>query len=249
MEYSLSYRLGGFTGKAFNPLDLSPALWLSDTGSSAGTWPDISGNGRDATQGTALNQPQIITNALNGRQVRRFNGSNNFLSIADRAFLRDLPGATVSVVANPAVESAGERNIFSYNTFTGFNLFLVSQLGSQIFYGGRRISADSGDFATYGTFTANVPRIITAQQRWSTAQKESWATVGQNNLDASFQTAGNSEDENSGYNPGIGKASSSNTFYFQGDIAEILVFPAALSTADRQSVEKYLSNKWGIALA
>jgi len=37
--------------------------------------------------------------------------------------------------------------------------------------------------------------------------------------------------------------------YHQGDIAEILVFPTTLSTADRQKVEQYLSNKYAIALA
>jgi hypothetical protein len=36
---------------AFKPLSLSPApaLWLSDTGSDASVWPDLSGNGRNAT--------------------------------------------------------------------------------------------------------------------------------------------------------------------------------------------------------
>jgi hypothetical protein len=234
--------------RVFNPLSLSPALWLSDTGSSAGTWPDLSGNGRDATQATPANQPAIIPAALNGRQVRRFDGSNDSLAIADRSLLRNLPGATLFVVANPAVQSSGDRAVFSYFSSTIGNLFYLIQLGSQIFYGGRRIASDAGDFTGYGTFTANVPRIITTQQRWSTAQKESWATVGQNNLDTSFQTAGNSEDENSAFDPSIGRSANFSGAYFNGDIAEMLLLPYAPTTADRQRVESYLSNKWGIAL-
>jgi len=54
-----------FLTGAFNPLSLSPALWLSDTGSDASVWPDISGNGRNATQAVALNHPAIVTGALN----------------------------------------------------------------------------------------------------------------------------------------------------------------------------------------
>jgi hypothetical protein len=235
--------------RRFNPLSLSPALWLSDNGNDPSIWPDLSGNGRDATQATPANQPAIITNALNGRQVRRFDGSNDFLAIADRALLRNLPAATLFVVANPAVQSAGERAVFSYFTSINVNLFYLAQLGSEISYGGRRIASDAGDFTTYGTFTANVPRIITTQQRWSTAQKESWATVGQNNLDTSFQTAGNSENQNSAFDPSIGKSASFSGAYFNGDIAEMLLLPYAPTTADRQRVELYLSQKYNIALA
>ena len=32
--------------------------------------------------------------------------------------------------------------------------------------------------------------------------------------------------------------------YYDGDLAEVLVYNAALSTANRQSNETYLSNKW-----
>jgi hypothetical protein len=33
-----------------------------------------------------------------------------------------------------------------------------------------------------------------------------------------------------------------------GDIAEILIFPTALSTENRQKVEGYLGSKWGISV-
>jgi hypothetical protein len=33
-----------------------------------------------------------------------------------------------------------------------------------------------------------------------------------------------------------------------GAVAEILVFPSALSTADRQIVERYLGWKWGVTV-
>ena len=37
-----------------------------------------------------------------------------------------------------------------------------------------------------------------------------------------------------------------STLFLTGDIAEILVFPAALSTNDRREVERYLAQKWNI---
>jgi hypothetical protein len=234
----------------FNPASLSPAAWYSDTGSNAAQWDDLSGNGRHATQATGVSQPAIVTNALNGRQVRRFDGSNDFLAIADRALLRNLAGATVFAVVNPAVQTAGGKAIFSYHSSSGnTNLFFAAQNGSQLNYGGRRVAADAGDFNTFGNFTANTPRIITTQQRWSAAQKEAWITVNQNDLDTSFQTAGNSENANSAFDPCIGKNASDSTLFFNGDIAELLIFQRAITTTERQALEGYASAKYNIALA
>jgi len=204
---------------AFSPLTFNPALWLSDTGSNAAQWDDLSGNSRHATQAVGANQPAIVTNALNSRQVRRFDGSSDFFTISDRALLRNIAGATIFSVINPSVQSAGERTIFSYITSTVGNLFYVAQNGAQLIYGGRRVAGTAGDFTTFGNVTASVPRIVTTQQRWSTAQKEAWITQGQTDLDTSFQTSGNSENANSSFDPSIGKESSASSNFFNGDIA------------------------------
>jgi hypothetical protein len=50
-----------------------------------------------------------------------------------------------------------------------------------------------------------------------------------------------------GNNPRIGD-SYFNSYKYYGDIAEILVFPSALSNTDRLAVETYLATKWGITL-
>ncbi|MBM5781912.1 MAG: LamG domain-containing protein [Pelagibacterales bacterium] len=43
-------------------------------------------------------------------------------------------------------------------------------------------------------------------------------------------------------------ASFSNWEYYQGYIGELIVFSRALNDEERKSVEKYLSQKWGIPL-
>jgi hypothetical protein len=53
-----------------------------------------------------------------------------------------------------------------------------------------------------------------------------------------------------GASPKIGWVTfGAQNYYIDGDIAEILVFPTALSTEDRQSVERYLAKKWALTLA
>jgi hypothetical protein len=237
-----------FTG-SFNPLSLSPALWLSDTGSNAGQWDDLSGNGRHATQATAANQPAIVTGALNGRQVRRFDGSNDSLAIADRALLRNLAGATVFAVATPSSVADGERYVFSASSSNlTLNMFLFGTIANQFRYGGRRLAADAGDFTNFGTVTNNTPYIMTAIQNWQSATKSAFISNGNTNNDTSFQTSGNSENANSALDLAIGKVATSNTSYWNGNIAEVLVFPTALSTENRRRIEGYLSSKYNIAI-
>ena len=51
---------------------------LSD-GASVSTWKDMSGNGYNATQSTAANQPAWKRNILNGYPALRFNGTSSYL--------------------------------------------------------------------------------------------------------------------------------------------------------------------------
>ena len=43
-----------------------------------------------------------------------------------------------------------------------------------------------------------------------------------------------------------GWAAYASSFFYEGDIAELLIFPQALSAANRQAVELYLNAKWAI---
>lgn len=52
------------------------AAWLGEDDGYVTTWYDQSGNGRNATQGTASMQPAYIASGQNGKPVLRFNGSH-----------------------------------------------------------------------------------------------------------------------------------------------------------------------------
>jgi hypothetical protein len=58
---------GGRTGGAWTPASLLPVAWYTRGGYSAGgTWTDASGNGRDATQGTAGKRPAVDATTYGG---------------------------------------------------------------------------------------------------------------------------------------------------------------------------------------
>ena len=244
----------------FSPLSLSPALWLSDTGADASQWDDLSGNGRHATQVTAANRPSIETNVLNGRQVRRGNGSQ-FLTISSSTALFNefhSGAATVFMVvrsgttANPnALYGLLSNSGGSTATRTGFALLFDdrssvpanNRAGFSVWRNNTEmVSRDSDNLAanTWGILSGTVD---TAEANLS---EKIQLRINGGSPHTSSGSFGNTAQTNASENLSVFAFASS--FYLVGDIAEILIFPTALSIADRENVENYLSQKWGIAI-
>ena len=237
-----SARRGGVT--SFNPLSLSPALWLSDTGSDASIWPDLSGNERNATQATTANQPAIVANAQNGRQVRRFDGVNDILSTAAWT-------SSISVDVFIAVKAT--------NWHRGVTQALASHGYSEDFNNGQSygqiVGSTGGDWVVnditcYGRGYQGNPRAIAAQPSGSDfrmlnfAMSASQSFIKINGATISQRVTRTANCVTSTTPFRVGSNLTSGEFW-DGDIAEILVFPTALSSTDRQAVELYLLNKWG----
>lgn len=212
-----------FTG-SFNPLSLSPALWLSDTGSNPAQWDDLSGNGRHATQATSGSRPTIVTNALNGRQVRRFDGINDFLQCA---MSLSQPYSFFGVFKlNSSLQNKlrlidATPNRYSVNN-NNPSLFVNSFAGANV------------SVSPAGTNARIFSSVINGLS--SLAALDGVATIGNsgtNSLGSTLYFGTNFD----------------STQWHDGDIAEILVFPTALSTENRRRIEGYLSSKYNIAIS
>jgi hypothetical protein len=231
MNYSLGNMLSRSGRVAFNPLSLSPALWLSDTGSNAAQWDDLSGNGRHATQATGASQPSIVTSALNGRQIRRFDGVNDFLSTAQILAAQPftsivaLKTTETGVIGRPSlgedstsatgsVASASRRNTGAHVLFAG------TALAGGIFGNNWLIRSDIANSVSSFIF-ANGQQVATG---------DAGTRFNIRRIGGNFNSGGASD-------------------FFLGDIAEILIFPRVLTVNERQRVERYLSNKYSIDLA
>jgi len=269
--------------RRFNPLSLSPALWLDASDSSTlfdatsggslvaadgavARWEDKSGNSRHATQSGSTARPLRKTSVLNGRDVLRFDGSNDYLicaSASDWVFLHNSVSTFFAVFRAGDVSEPNAVYVLAGTTFT-----VLSPGGAYYAYDDRTSvprSKSISHVVGYGN-----ARIINARQNsipgnqfgiTSIISDPNNSTSGQRSFiwtDGTGPTNGNAETGSSpsSSNPrhalAIGAAqNSSNVFtaHLLGDIAEILVFPTALSTADRQRVESFLSQKYNIALA
>ena len=198
-------------------LPATPALWLSDNGVDPAQWTDMSGNGRHATQATGGNQPSIQTNVLNGRQVRRFDGTNDGMT-GTMTLSQSFTVVTVYKVTSTATTQSvfhGGNSSCGVSGGVGFFLFagaVISAAGNTSF----NINTHIFNGVSSSIFSDGVSLV--------------------------------SGDANTGgvANFSIGYRSGSNDEYVAGDIAEIIVFTTALTTAQREQVEDYLNNKYEI---
>ncbi len=244
----------GRGGAAFTPLSLLPVLWLDASqiaglsdGGAITTWTDASGNGRNATQaGTATLKPTYKTAILNGKPVVRFDGGDwlDVATVTTLGIAALTTGHTI-FVAYKTVASSG-------NPFIGSNYFTPSNGINVVGFAATQITNLRGGSQSTHVATA------TQDTNWHIGTH--WYSGG------AVKTFGGWRDgAGLTLNPSNGAFGDTSTFestqvwrlgrwgdlgiYFGGDIAEVIMYASALSTANRQAVEQYLSAKYGITLA
>ncbi len=197
-------------------LPASPALWLSDIGKDPAQWDDMSGNGRHAVQATAGNQPSIQTNILNGRQVRRFDGSTDGMT---GTMTLEQPFTVVTVYKVTATGS-------TQSAFHGGNSSLGVTAGNFFLFAGAVISGSANTNFNINTHVFN-------------GASSAIFSNGVSLVNADAQT-------NNISNFSIGYRAGPNDEYFGGDIAEIIVYPVAFTEAQRLQTEAYFNHKYAI---
>ncbi|HEY3418302.1 MAG TPA: hypothetical protein VGM23_15610, partial [Armatimonadota bacterium] len=230
----------------------SLACWLkADTGVRAddagqvSAWEDQSGKGLVAAQSVATQQPVLVKDGLNGKPVIRFDGKEKTL-ITPPALLA--PDHTIVVVTRMTAIASGTSGVpFSYadtqNQTADAELCVWSNVGK---YGFRIRYPGIDTFANQDTvfeapFKLTDPLIL-VQQRIAGKTVSAYRNgvwLLERPVKDDFPTA------NKGFR--LGTHSNARQF-LNGDVAEVLVFNAALSADQRQTVEGYLAKKYHISL-
>lgn len=203
------------------------ALWLSINSLSAlanndpvSTWPDSSGNSRDAT-GVLTTRPLYKTNILNGYPGVLFDGSDDKMITV--AFTQAQPNTYFLVVHSSIAfqimfDGVTTRQQMWFNT--NLNLFAGSSITNNLSSG------------TKG-------RVITGKVNGaSSVTYENGAVVASGDA-GSLSTSG-------GIMIGDSPAGS---VPFAGYFCEFLLYAGALSDDDRKMVERYLGAKYGLVVA
>ena len=209
------------------------AMALSD-GASVGTWIDSSGSGYNFSQANVPQQPIYKGGIVNGKPVVRFDGIDDYLVDATNPIISGQH--TIFAVVNPASNSVGSHDFFmSGITGTNFSVILRRDGSDWHHYqtsGSLVVASDVGGVSP-GTWTQ-----ITAD--WNGTNIHIWrnGTLKDTTGATLLSSIGNMNV--------IGAYDISNVEFWDGDVAEILVYNSALSTTDRQNVENYLKTKYGL---
>ena len=228
----------------FNPTTISGCLlWLDAadsasivfSGSNVTQWNDKSNSGYNFTQGTTASQPTYSAMA-NGKSAVNFTISS-----------------TPKYMTNTSVAFPTNYTIFAvgYNSQTIFARLLTSIPDSYLFFGSGNGVTQFTTFVGNGTAWNDTTTNATATTVTSLCLME----MTNNNtstglipyINGTAQTAKNGTTATfNGLNIGWQTSASTNQQYWNGYIAEILVYNSVLTTTQRQQVEGYLANKWAI---
>ena len=224
-------------------------LWLrADTGVSPGLdggvleWADQSGNANNAIQPDENLAPRVIDDGLNGLPVLRFDGTDDFLDVADSDSL-SIVGDITSFFVVRFDDFATFRGVWGK---TAGNLPAPTDFYAVAGNGIPRVFRGNGTGTSLGN--ADGTRPFTAGQ---------FALAGFDMAGPTLTHYLNGAANGSGViNAMLAdtdqplKIGSRNDFVtrLKGDLAELLIYDAALSATDRRSVERYLAERYGFTL-
>ena len=241
----------------FKPTDISGLqLWLSadnvdgsnnstlSDGNAVATWTDLSGNGRNATQATGANRPLFKTGIVNGKPVVRFDGTNDLLSSSWVA--AKLSAGTIILVfsSTDTVGSMLTQDPSGWN-----NLDTLIGIGTQ-----NVVVATNGRlaFETHGPVTdeKNGTQSSTAVNDGAfyigvaliSGTTYNIFLNGTLNTSESGKSQSGLFGANGSQSVIIGGRPTAN--FFLGDIAEIIVYNRALTTAERRNLTGRTLNEY-----
>lgn len=201
------------------------------------TWIDQSGGNSNATQTTAGNQPQLVSNVLNGKPVVRFDGTSDSLRFIQR--MDGFSGATLIIVSASAgdpqgVYAGGESAPLYWPEYKPWGMLYLSPYQTSVRY--RFGTGQANNLPMYTRPSVGGSFSITTAVKSGTAEsvyvdgqlRQSWTS-------ASSTLSGISDAGTIGFGANKG---------FAGDIAEILVYNRAVTASERQAIEGNLTGKY-----
>lgn len=236
------------------PVTAGLQLWLradaSVTANGSGVvtrWADQSGLGNDAIATDPTHAPTLQLNSLNGLPTLRFNGSTEYLDVADSASISCLTqDVTIITVVSYDNLTGGYRSCgvskTSGNLPAPFDLWCNAGTGAGApqFYLGNGVPAQ---YSVFGGFVA--PQVGVGVYN---VMGVSWGngTVDQylnNNNNGHYIYSDSPAD---GGGPlRIGSRADLVT-QLEGNLAEVVIYQPALSDADRLNVVQYLAGKYAL---
>jgi hypothetical protein len=204
------------------------------------SWTDQSGNGNTATAVEDATAPSLVSNALNGKPVLRFDGNNDYLDVADAPSIQ-ITGDIASFAVLRVDDFGNWRSVWgktASNLPAPTDWYLVSGSGVPRVYRGDGTSSSLGAVDANRAVRAGTFLILAFQMEGTTLTHYlNGFPIGSGEITATLADGGTALK--------IGSRDDLVT-RMKGDLAELLIYDAALSDTDRTAVFDYLKEKYGL---
>jgi len=220
-------------------------LWLKPevSGNTSSLWKDSSGRGFDFGDG---NGATLNSGDTNGYDSYSFNGINQYFEKSYEASLNPLAFSvfTVSNVTSSSNYKAviSNRDDPAGTPTQGFVLYAVPSTNNWEFWNG--INSGSWQVTASTTSTASSWGIQSIFYQNTTNGKRLFV----NDNPPLTNTHGLTVNSSKPFRVGSGRNETTPDYYFQGKISEVVMFNAALNTAQRIIINNYLSAKFNTPL-
>lgn len=252
---------------SWTPAQITTALWLDAAdagtvvlnGSTVSQWNDKSGNSRNFAQATATNQPTYSATVLDGKPALTFDGASDFMSAGDTldvgttsltimTVVKYATNNQTGIIVGKSLQGPGAGRYSlgrflsggPFGTGAPFNSFLVAW------------DSATGTLFTSVADSSTNTKILGGE--WSRAVSNGYDKIWDNGTNTATLTyAGDTNTLNNtnelwigAYQSTSGTTPPATSSYMNGQIAEVVIAPSALSTDNRQKLEGYLAWKWGL---
>lgn len=192
-------------------------------------WGDQSGNTNHVTQtGTSSARPEARTNVFNGRPVVHFDAVNDFFNLPNLFSGATQAEVFVVLKATADASAGGTRSLWRIGSYSGWGGAYPAGSGASL----------GDDFANNAFRDAGVPGMpISRVNLYNIYSKSGDWGMFLNGL-ALYKTNVNTV---AFWNP---MTLGSSGGFFDGDIAEILMYRRTLATQERDAVAAYLAHKY-----
>jgi len=245
--------IGTIASQAFSPnkiaglklwLDASDLGTIIESGGLVSEWNDKSINGINAVQLTGTSQPVTGTRTINGHNVMDFDGANDLMAL-DSQPITDTQARSLFIVGF-ADNSVSQNFLVSLSDTGGpGGLYrITAEIGVRISGANRLFTADAVESGQAAIITATNEANSNIELNVSNFQ------IYKNGV---LLTGGTSTNPTTAVNTNAGTAAigddaGGTNSLLDGVLAQLIIYDRVPSTFERQRVETYLANKWGIAL-
>lgn len=242
--------------------DTAATTPVTATGQDVARWNDKSLSGLAFTNSSSATTPKTAFNSQNGRSTLSFTTSGGSpptggQSLATTTNVNRLPTGSASgayfVVSRSTITYSLPQMLFSYGTNPSANnvtrQFYYSSnspnpgtLYTDIFGATGRISDGTDYRNSYSILSSTMVASASGNNGWDNGNQFSGGDPTYPNGASLTSMAIGTTRASIGY----GNNGTADSYWLNGNIAEILVFSNVLTTSERQQIEGYLAWKWGL---